>query len=141
METIRHIDPAVVDFRGEIHNLFEGRIEHIALITSKKGTVRANHYHQKDHQYIYLVSGAFNSHCCDVRNPGKRQALKVRPGDIVETPAYIAHAQEFTEDSVFLALTTLQREDGKYEQDTIAYQVIEGYINPVLKKQETVKAK
>jgi quercetin dioxygenase-like cupin family protein len=96
--------------------------------------VRANHYHQKDHQYIYLVSGAFESHSVDVRDPAKRQVLSMKPGDIVETPAMIAHAQKFTEDSVFLALTTLQRESGKYEEDTIAYQVIEGYINPALKK-------
>lgn len=136
MESIRRIDPAVTDVRGEIHNIFEGRIEHTALITSKKGTVRANHYHKQDHQYIYLVSGAFNSHSLDTRDTSKRQVLQVKPGDIVETPAYIAHAQEFTEDSVFLALTTCQRESGKYEEDTISYQVIEGYINPALKKAE-----
>ena len=39
METIRHIDPAVVDVRGEIHNIVEGHVGHVALITSKKGTV------------------------------------------------------------------------------------------------------
>ncbi|OGW78996.1 MAG: hypothetical protein A2Z83_06695 [Omnitrophica bacterium GWA2_52_8] len=133
MESIRHIGPAFSDPRGDIYNIFEGRIEHIALITSKKGTVRANHYHKEDLQYIYLVSGAYESHCLDVRAPEKKQVLKVKPGDIVETPPYIAHAQKFTEDSVFLALTTRQREQGKYEQDTIAYQVIEGYLNPELK--------
>ena len=133
METLKHIDPAVVDARGAITNLFEGRIEHIALITSKKGTVRANHYHKKDHQYIYLLTGAFESHCCDIRNPEKKQILHLKPGDLVETPALIAHAQKFTDDSVFLALTTRQREEGKYEEDTIAYPVIEGYLNPKLK--------
>ncbi len=134
MEKKWHIDPAVKDVRGEIYNVFEGRIEHIALITSKKGTVRANHYHKQDHQFIYLVSGAFESHSVDVNNTSKRQVLEIKPGDIVETPALIAHAQKFTEDSVFLALTTRQREQGKYEEDTIAYPVIEGaYLNPVLK--------
>jgi len=133
METIRHISPAFVDARGEIHNLFEGHLGHVAMITSKKGTVRANHYHKKDHQFIYLVSGAFESHSVDTRDTSKRLVLNVKPGDIVETPAFIAHAQKFTEDSVFLAFTTLERESGKYEEDTIAYQVIEGYINPSLK--------
>ena len=133
MERKWHIDPALKDGRGEITNIFEGRIEHIALITSKKGTVRANHYHKQDHQFIYLVSGAFESHSVDVQNPEKRQVLEIKPGDIVETPALIAHAQKFTEDSVFLALTTRQREQGKYEEDTIAYPVVEGYLNPVLK--------
>ncbi len=134
METIRHIDPAVIDERGSITNLFEGRIEHIALITSKKGSVRANHYHKEDVQYMYLLSGAYETHSLDTRHPEKRQVLYVKPGDIVSTPPYIAHAQKFTEDSVFLALTTRQREKGKYESDTIAYQVIEGYLNPELKK-------
>ena len=134
MEKKWHINPAVTDVRGEIYNVFEGRIEHIALITSKAGSVRANHYHKEDLQYIYLLSGEYESHCCDVRNPNNRQVLTVKPGDIVETPAFIAHAQKFTKDSVFLALTTRQRESGKYEEDTIAYQVIEGYLNPELKK-------
>ncbi len=133
MEKKWHIDPAIKDIRGEITNVFEGRIEHIALITSKKGTVRANHYHKQDHQFIYLVSGAFESHSVDINNTSKRLVLEIKPGDIVETPALIAHAQKFTEDSVFLALTTRQREQGKYEEDTIAYPVVEGYLNPVLK--------
>ena len=133
MEILKHIDPAVVDPRGAITNIFEGKIEHIALITSKKGTVRANHYHKEDHQYIFLVSGTYESHCCDVRAPSKKQVLQVRPGDIVYTPPLIAHAQKFTEDSIFLALSTRQREQGKYEQDTLAFQVIEGYLNPQLK--------
>ena len=133
METLKHIDPAVKDVRGAITNIFEGRIEHVALITSKKDSVRANHYHKEDYQYIYLIEGEFESHSCDVRNPKKRQVLKVKPGDIVDTPPYIAHAQKFTKDSVFLALTTRQREQGKYESDTVAYQVIEGYLNPSLK--------
>ncbi len=133
METLKHIKPAVSDARGLITNVFEGRIEHVAMITSKKGSIRANHYHKEDYQYIYLISGAFESHCVDTRDTHKRNVLYVKPGDIVDTPPLIAHAQKFTEDSVFLALTTRQRESGKYESDTIAYPVIEGYLNPTLK--------
>ncbi len=134
METLTHISPAVTDVRGAISNIFEGRIEHIALITSKKGSVRANHYHKQDVQYIYLVSGAYESHSCDLKDPAKKQVLHVKPGDIVFTPPLVAHAQKFTVDSVFLALSTRQREQGKYEDDTIAFQVIEGYLNPQLQK-------
>jgi len=133
METVRHIHPAVRDDRGEITNLFEGPLGHVALITSKKGTVRANHYHKKDHQYMYLVSGAYESHSYDLRHPEQKQVLHIRPGDIVDTPPLVAHAQKFTEDSVFLAFSTRLREEGKYEDDTIACQVVEGYLNPALK--------
>jgi len=135
METIRHIEPAFVDKRGAITNIFEGPIGHVALVTSKKGCVRANHYHKQDYQYMYLLSGAYESHSVDVHDASKRQVLKVKPGDIVGTPPFIAHAQRFTEDSVFLALTSREREAGKYEDDTIAYQVITGYLNPQLKRE------
>ncbi len=134
LETIKHIKPAFVDERGEIINVFEGTTGHVAYITSKKGSVRANHYHKKDVQYMYLISGAYETHCCSVNDPSKRQVLQVRPGDIVKTPPLVAHAQKFTEDSVFLSLTTREREDGKYEEDTIAFSVIEGYLNPALQK-------
>ncbi|MFA6599939.1 MAG: WxcM-like domain-containing protein [Candidatus Omnitrophota bacterium] len=134
METLKHIESAFTDTRGDIFNIFEGTIGHVALVTSKKGSVRANHYHKKDHQFMYLVSGAYETHCLDVRHPEKRQILSVKPGDLVDTPPFIAHAQKFTEDSVFLALTTRERESGKYEQDTIAYEVIAGYLNPQLQK-------
>jgi len=133
METLRHMKPAIEDVRGAIINIFEGRIEHVALITSKKDSIRGNHYHKEDYQYIYLLSGAFESHSVDVRNPAKRQTLKVKASNLVNTPPMIAHAQKFTEDSVFLALSTKQRESGKYESDTIAFQVLEGYLNPALK--------
>lgn len=134
METKKKIEAAFKDGRGEIFNIFEGNIGHVALVTSKKGSVRANHYHKKDHQYMYLLSGAYETHSVDVRDTNKRQVLPVKPGEIVDTPPYIAHAQKFTEDSVFLALTTREREEGKYEEDTIAYEVIPGYLNPALKK-------
>jgi quercetin dioxygenase-like cupin family protein len=135
MEKKISLKPAFSDDRGDIVNVFEGTTGHVALITSKKGSVRANHYHKNDHQYIYLVSGAYESYSCDVNNPAKKQVLEVRAGDIIETPPLTAHAQRFTEDSVFLALSTLERESGKYENDTIAFAVIEGYLNPALKTQ------
>jgi dTDP-4-dehydrorhamnose 3,5-epimerase-like enzyme len=133
LETIRHIQPAFVDARGEIINVFEGTTGHVAYITSKKGSVRANHYHKKDVQHMYLISGAYESHCCEVNHPSNKQVLYAKAGDIVSTPPMVAHAQKFTEDSVFLSLTTREREEGKYEEDTIAYPVIEGYLNKELK--------
>lgn len=133
LETIKHIKPAFVDARGEIINIFEGPIGHVAYIVSKKGSVRANHYHERDVQHMYLVSGAYESHSCEVKDPSNKQVLYAKAGDLVSTPPMVAHAQRFTEDSVFLSLTTREREDGKYESDTIAYAVIEGYLNKELK--------
>ena len=134
METVKHIETAFIDERGTIINIFEGKIEHIAIITSKKGTVRANHYHKNIHQYIYLVSGLLETYCCNINNPEKKYMQLVRAGDLIDTPPMIAHAQKFLEDSLFIALSTKKRHDGKYEEDTTAFKVIEGYINPELIK-------
>jgi dTDP-4-dehydrorhamnose 3,5-epimerase-like enzyme len=132
METVKHIDAAFSDERGDIINIFEGKTGHVAVITSKKGSIRANHFHKKDVQYMYLLSGAYESHSVDTQDTSKRQVLHVKAGDIVYTPPLIAHAQKFTEDSVFIALSTREREEGKYESDTIAYPVLEGYLNQAL---------
>ncbi len=134
LETVKHIGSAFSDVRGDIYNVFEGQSGHIALITSKKGSVRANHYHKEDLQYIYLVSGAYESYSCPLNKPEETKVIKVKPGDIVKTPPLVAHAQKFTEDSVFLAISTRLREEGKYENDTIAYSVIEGYLNKQLQQ-------
>ena len=74
------------------------------------------------------------SHCCELNNPDKKQMLIAGVGDMVDTPPMIPHAQKFLEDTVYLALSTQKRHDGKYEEDTTAFQVIEGYINPTLVK-------
>ena len=135
LETVKHIGSAFSDTRGDIYNVFEGMSQHIALITSKKDSVRANHYHKEDLQYIYLVSGAYDSYSHPLDKPEELKIIHVKPGDIVKTPPLVAHAQKFTEDSVFLAITTRMREEGKYENDTIAYPVIEGgYLNQKLKQ-------
>ena len=135
METVKHIDPHFIDDRGQISNIFEGTIEHIAIITSKKGTIRANHYHKNIYQYIYLISGECETHSCDINCPEKKYVQLVKPGDLIDTPPYTAHAQRFTQDSVFMALSTRKRLEGKYEADTLAFTVIEGgYINPELVK-------
>ena len=61
---------------------------------------------------IYLVSGAYDSYSHPLNKPEEMHIIHVKPGDIVKTPPLVAHAQKFTEDSVFLAITTRMREEG-----------------------------
>jgi len=132
METVTKIQSAHNDSRGDIFNVFEGEIHHVAHITCTKGAVRANHYHKTLHQYMYCISGEFESWSCEVNAPEKKQMILVKPGEIVNTRPMIAHAQKFTKDSVVIALSTKARSEGQYENDTHAFKVIEGYINPEL---------
>src|SRR5271167_3329446 len=45
------------DARGYIQPLVDLPMESCVLITSKKGTVRANHYHKTDWHFCYVLEG------------------------------------------------------------------------------------
>lgn len=134
-ETVKKIDSVYTDDRGDIINVFEGSSYHIAYITCKAGSIRANHYHKTLHQYMYCISGEFETWSCDMDDPEERHMEIVKPGMIVDTPPMVGHAQRFTVDSTVIAISTIARSEGAYEDDTYSYPVIkDGYINPELKQ-------
>ena len=49
-----------VDARGSIQSLVNFPMKNLSLISSKKGTLRSNHYHMTDWHYMYVLSGAFD---------------------------------------------------------------------------------
>ena len=134
LESVKTIESAYTDERGSIFNMFEGPINHIAHITCNKGAVRANHYHKELHQYMYCLSGEFESWSCDIDDPENKKMIIVKPGMIIDTPPMVAHAQRFTMKSEVIALSTLERSEGQYEDDACSFQVIDGYINSELTK-------
>jgi len=124
-ETLKKILPVFEDERGAITNVLEEPISHVAIINSKKGSIRANHYHPKQIQYIYLISGSYESTSKDLNNEdSKEEKVIIKPGDLVITPPMIAHAMRFLEDSVMLNLTTGQRNNENFKEHTIKYKLI-----------------
>ena len=125
LETVTQPGVAFTDERGDITNVLEKRITHVAVITSKEGAVRGNHYHPEDVQYCYLVSGRFESYARDMNDPdGPVEKQMVEDGSLVLSPPMIAHAQVFLEDSVFLALTLDSRETSRFEDHTIRIKIV-----------------
>src|ERR1051325_263810 len=49
-----------VDARGVIQPLVDVAMESAMIISSKKGSVRANHYRKHDWHYCYLISGSID---------------------------------------------------------------------------------
>ena len=124
-EIVKKIEPAFEDKRGAISNILEEPINHVAIITSKKGAIRANHYHPDQIQYVYLISGSYESVSKDLRNKNaKIERQIIKPGHLVITPPMIAHAWNVMEDSVMLNLTTGRRDSKNYEEHTIKYKLI-----------------
>ncbi len=106
------------DVRGEIRDLVVGeKIDTVTLITSKKGAIRANHYHKKTSQFDYIISGLIE---CRTKLMPKGRVVKhiLKAGDLLYHPANEAHALLALEDSVFLSITCGPRRGGKYESDT-----------------------
>lgn len=98
----------------------ETTITSALLIVSKKGSIRANHYHKKDTHFVYLLSGAFEySEKSAVNKKTRKKNSLILPGYLVTTPPMTLHAMKFLKDSVMIALTTEPRDQKDYEKDTV----------------------
>jgi oxalate decarboxylase/phosphoglucose isomerase-like protein (cupin superfamily) len=87
------------------------------LIESKKGSLRANHYHLTDWHYCYILHGQmeyFHRRHGDNNEPAM---LIVEAGQMVFTPPMVDHAMRFPKDTIFLTLSRNPRDQASYEAD------------------------
>lgn len=104
------------DDRGSIKNLADGRLGDVAIISSQALSIRANHVHENDWHFSYLVSGQMRYFWKDHNK--EVQSLIVKAGDMVYTPPKIPHKMQFLEASVFIAISELSRSQNNYDVDT-----------------------
>lgn len=127
MKYVKTLAPFFTDARGSLAYLTDSKftIQSALLITCRKGSIRANHYHKKDTHVSYMISGAmeYSYQDMDKKNAKKRTVI-VKAGQLVVSPPMVAHAMHFIEDSVFLALTTEKRGRSEYEKDTVRVPLI-----------------
>lgn len=127
MPNTRRVRPFFKDERGEMSHLIDddAKITSALIISSKKGSIRANHYHKKDTHYSYMIKGEMEYFSRPFKSKSKKlNKAIVREGEIVKTPPLTIHAMRFIKDSIFLALTTEARDQKKYEKDTVRIKVI-----------------
>ena len=105
-----------VDQRGKISNYeLTEPINLIGYIESKKGTIRANHYHPIQEQKCILIKGQFISVYRDLLNDKTQKITHVvNEGDLIVTKPNVAHAMVFSKDSIFLNLVRGEREHKNY---------------------------
>jgi len=114
-----------VDARGAIQTLVQDkRIATVQVITSKAGSVRANHYHRTDWHYNYLVSGKMKYYYRPVGSTAEPAVLVVEAGQMVYTPSLVEHAVEYVEDSVFINMAGSPRDQAAYESDLVRVELI-----------------
>ena len=116
LEHVKKGEKEFVDARGKIsnHELPEP-INLVGYIDSKKGTIRANHFHPIQEQKCLLVKGQFISVYKDLLNESSQKITHVvNEGDLIVTKPNVAHAMVFTKDSIFLNLVRGEREHENY---------------------------
>jgi quercetin dioxygenase-like cupin family protein len=112
------------DNRGVIQPLVDATMRSALIITSKKGTVRANHYHKTDWHYCYVLSGSIEYHHRPVGSKAKPGRVLVKTGELFFTPPLVEHAMVFPEDTTFLTLSCNKRDQKAYEEDLIRIELV-----------------
>jgi len=116
LEFVRNGEDEFIDSRGKIsnHELTEP-INLIGLINSKKGTVRANHYHPQQEQKCLFTKGQIIEVFKDILNPNSPKITQVvNQGQLSIIKPNVAHTMVFTQDTTFLNLVRGEREHNNY---------------------------
>jgi len=116
---IVQLEKPFIDERGGIYPLVDVTMESCVLISSKKGTVRANHYHKTDWHYCYVLSGEIDYYHRPTGTTQKPDKITVKKGQLFFTPPLVDHAMVFTQDTDFLTFGRNSREQQVYEADVV----------------------
>jgi dTDP-4-dehydrorhamnose 3,5-epimerase-like enzyme len=106
-----------VDERGAIQSLVNFPMKNLSIISSKKGTVRSNHYHVTDWHYMYVLSGSFDYYFRPTGSDEKPMMIHIGTGEMVFTPPMEDHASVFGEDTTILVASRNPRDQVSYESD------------------------
>lgn len=124
-EAMVPLDPPFVDDRGAIQPLVDVPMQSALLITSKRGSLRANHYHKTDWHYCYVIEGRIEYFFRPHGSAEEPERIVVPRGEMFFTPPMVDHAMRFLDDTAFLALSGNPRDQEAYEADVVRVQLIE----------------
>ena len=112
------------DERGTITNLLLTPITSVAEIQSKRGSVRANHWHRTDFHYAYVVLGKVVYFERDIGSKDIPEPTTYASGQMFYTPPMREHAMLFTEDSVIMTFAKNSRDHDSHEADVVRVEFV-----------------
>ena len=107
------------DKRGWIKTILDGKFYSCVEIYSKKGSVRANHYHKKDKHFIYIIDGEILYFYRDRIKGAKTRIKLMKKNDLFFTPALQEHMAYFTKNTHFLTFNSRKKTQSNYEKDLV----------------------
>ena len=114
-----NLEKPFVDNRGSIQPLVDKMMKSAVLIQSKKGSLRANHYHKTDWHYCYVISGSIEYFHRTTGSNDDPEKILVQKGEMIFTPPMVDHAMRFPVDTTFLTLSRNSRDQKTYEEDVV----------------------
>lgn len=126
---ILSLEPEHEDDRGTMFKpIDDEELRAVFHITSKPGVVRANHYHETQTQWLYLVDGALELTLEDRRDATSEavETYRLEPGDLVRIPPKVAHALRINAPTEFFEfMDHAQGPDGEfYDRDTVDVELV-----------------
>ena len=118
------LEKPFIDKRGGIQPLVDMTMKSCVLISSKKGTIRANHYHKTDWHFCYVLEGEIDYYHREVGDKEVPKMEKIKKDELFFTHPMVEHAMVFHKDTVFLTLGGNSRIQSEYEADLVRVDLI-----------------
>lgn len=112
------LDKPFIDERGVIQNLWLSNSGSVTIITSKKGSSRASHYHTGDFHSSYIVSGDIKYTEADIDGINRKEYI-FKQGDMFFSPPEKWHKMEFLSDTIFITINGISKSHANYENSVV----------------------
>jgi quercetin dioxygenase-like cupin family protein len=119
------LDAPHCDDRGDIQPLVDEDMRSAVMISSRAGSVRANHYHKTDWHYCYVLSGSIEYFHRPHGSDDPPACVEIQAGQLFFTPPMVDHAMRFPKDTVFLTLGGNPRDQASYEADVVRIRLVD----------------
>ena len=107
------------DERGYLLKILDKGFSSCIEIFSKKGSIRANHYHKKDEHFCYILKGEILFFYRDRKKGSKLNYKVMKKGDLFFTTYDQDHLAYFLKTTHFLSYSSRKRSKLDYENDLV----------------------
>lgn len=107
------------DERGYLLKILDKGFSSCIEIFSKKGSIRANHYHKKDEHFCYILKGEILFFYRNRKKGSKLNYKVMKKGDLFFTTYDQDHLAYFLKTTHFLSYSSRKRSKFDYESDLV----------------------
>jgi quercetin dioxygenase-like cupin family protein len=107
------------DERGYLLKILDKGFSSCIEIFSKKGSIRANHYHKKDEHFCYILKGEILFFYRNRKKGSKLNYKIMKKGDLFFTTYDQDHLAYFLKTTHFLSYSSRKRSKFDYESDLV----------------------